>query len=186
MVVDAVPVIAKSVVVAPTVVRLVKRPLVAKSVVEVALVVVALTAKRFDTRALVEKKLVEVALVEVLLVKVAFVPKRVRSVVSPVFDIEKRVEVAPVLEVEPIAKSKLLAMLVVDAACIERSAEGEEEPTESCALKKPLPETFSSWSGLEECVGCTGDGKVCRGSVGGSGVHCKEVCYQSVGREEVG
>ena len=109
MVVDAVPVIAKSVVVAPTAVRLVKRPLVAKSVVEVALVVVALTAKRFATRALVEKKLVEVALVEVLLVKVEFVtvrlfPTALRKERRPALSIVKSVVVADVLVVDAIAK----------------------------------------------------------------------------------
>ena len=50
---------------------------------------------------------------------------------------------APVLEVEPIANKRFETMLVVEAACIEKRAEGDEEPTPTSELKKALPPTFS-------------------------------------------
>ena len=47
-----------------------------------------------------------------------------KSVVEPVFSTEKSVEVAPVLEVLPIAKRRFETRLVVEAAWTERSAVG--------------------------------------------------------------
>ena len=77
------PVTERAEVVAPTALRLVKLPSVAKRFVEVALVVVPLTAKRFDIRELVAKKLVLVALVEVLLLKSALTKCEVDDAWSP-------------------------------------------------------------------------------------------------------
>ncbi len=62
-----------------------------------------------------------------------------KRVVEPVLEMEKRVDDAPEFEVEPIAKRRLLAMLVVEAAWTERSAEGEVEPTLTLLAKYAPP-----------------------------------------------
>ena len=102
--------------VAPTAFSLVRSVFVANRFVEVALVEVALTENRLVIKPFDEKKLVEVALVVVALVTERLLPTAVRKLRSPVLETENRVVDAPVLLVEPIAKSKLLARLVVEAA----------------------------------------------------------------------
>jgi hypothetical protein len=138
------PTTLRALVVAEVVMRLVWTALVEKKLVDDALVVVPLTAKRFDMSAFVEKKLVEVALVEVLLMVRVLFPVWVRKETRPVFDTEKSVVDAPVFEVEPMEKRRLLAMLVVEAACMEKRADGEEEPTPTDELKSAVPPTLMS------------------------------------------
>ena len=72
------------------------------------------------------------------------------------FETEKSVVDAPMFEVEPIAKSKFEAMLVVDAAWIEKSAAGDEEPTPTEPLKSAVPPTLMSWR-VEEPVTLSAD-----------------------------
>jgi hypothetical protein len=76
-------------------------------------------------------------------VTVKLFPTAVRKVKSPVLETEKSVVLAPVLEVEPIAKRRFEATLVVEAACMEKSAAGDEEPTPTKLLKSAVPPTFS-------------------------------------------
>jgi hypothetical protein len=65
---------------------------------------------------------------------------------------EKSVVDAPVFEVEPMEKRRFDAMLVVDAACMEKSAAGEDEPTPTLPLKRARPPTFSVEEMVDEPV----------------------------------
>ena len=78
-----------------------------------------------------------------------------KSVVEPVLEMEKRVDDAPLFDVEPMAKR--VRVLVVEAWWIESVANGDDEPIPTLAPKRPLPETLRTPEMVEEPVTANAD-----------------------------